>query len=103
MYDANGMVVGEVLGQRREKVFHTIYFASRMLDEAKTNYTTTKKELLVVVFAFDKFRHYLVLSKVIIYIDHFAIDFFLSKQDVKPRLIRWILLLLWEFDLKIKD
>ena len=57
---------------------------------------------MVVVFAFDKFRHYLVLSKIIVYTNHSAIKFLLSKQDAKPRLIRWILLL-QEFDLEIRD
>lgn len=68
----------------------------------KKNHTTIEKELLVVVFSFDKFRHYLVLSKVIVCTDHLAIKFMLSRQDAKPRLIRWILLL-QEFDLEIKD
>jgi RNase H-like domain found in reverse transcriptase len=66
------------------------------------NYTTTEKELLAVVFAHDKFRSYLVGSKIIVYTDHAALRYLLSKQDVKPRLIRWILLL-QEFDLEIKD
>ena len=58
--------------------------------------------MLAVVFAFDKFRAYLVGTKVTVYTDHAAIKYLISKKDVKPRLIRWILLL-QEFDLKIKD
>ena len=55
-----------------------------------------------MVFAFDKFRPYLILSKVIVYTDHSALRFLLSKTDAKPRLIRWILLL-QEFDLEIRN
>ena len=73
-----------------------------MLDEVKINYTTTKKELLIVVHAMDKFFSYLVGSKVIVYTDHSALKYLLSKKDAKPRLIRWILLL-QEFDLEILD
>jgi len=102
MCDASDTAVGAVLGQRKNKVFHTIYYASCTLDDAQRNYTTTEKELLAVVFAFDKFRHYLILSKVIVFTDHAAIRYLIGKQDGKPRLIRWILLL-QEFDLEIKE
>ena len=61
-----------------------------------------KKELLALVFAIDKFRSYLVWAKVIVYTDHVALKYLLTKKDAKPRLIRWILLL-QEFDLEIKD
>ncbi|XP_071722256.1 uncharacterized protein [Rutidosis leptorrhynchoides] len=66
------------------------------------NYTTIKKELLPVVFAFENFRAYLVDTKVIVYTNHAAIRYLMEKKDEKPRLIRWILLL-QEFDLEIKD
>ncbi|GKC17480.1 reverse transcriptase domain-containing protein [Tanacetum coccineum] len=69
---------------------------------AQQNYTVTKKELLAVVFAFDKFRSYLVLSKTVVFTDHTAIKYLFSKQDAKPRLIRWILLL-QEFNIEIKN
>ena len=62
MCDASDTAVGAVLGQRKNKVFQTIYYANRTLDDAQRNYITTKKELLVIVFAFNKFRSYLVLS-----------------------------------------
>lgn len=102
MCDASDYAVGAVLGQRRNKVFHVIYYASKTLNDAQLNYATTEKELLVVVYAFDKFRSYLVGSKVIVYTDHVAIRYLMEKKDAKPRLIRWILLL-QEFDLEIKD
>ena len=102
MCDASDHSVGAVLGQRKDKVFHSIYYASKTLTQTQINYTTTEKELLAVVFAFDKFRAYLVGTKVTVYTDHAAIKYLISKKDAKPRLIRWILLL-QEFDLEIKD
>jgi hypothetical protein len=51
------------------------------------NYATKEKDLLVVVFAFEKFRSYIVNSKVIVYTDHAAIKYLLAKKDTKPRLI----------------
>ena len=102
MCDASDFAVGAVLGQRRDKHFQPIYYASKTLTDAQENYTTTEKELLAVIFAFDKFRSYLILSKVIVYTDHSALRYLLNKADAKPRLIRWILLL-QEFDLEIKD
>ncbi|KAI3821732.1 hypothetical protein L1987_09304 [Smallanthus sonchifolius] len=102
MCDASDYAVGAVLGQRRKKHFHLIQHASETLNDAQENYTTTEKELLAVVFAFDKFRSYLVLSKTTVYTDHAALRHLFNKQDAKPRLIRWILLL-QEFDIEIKD
>ncbi|XP_035842158.1 uncharacterized protein LOC118488860 [Helianthus annuus] len=67
MYDASDYAIGAVLRQRREKHFRPIYYANKTLHDAQENYTTTKKELLAVVYAFDKFRSYLVLSKTILY------------------------------------
>ncbi|RVX05697.1 Retrovirus-related Pol polyprotein from transposon 17.6 [Vitis vinifera] len=66
------------------------------------NYTTTEKELLAVVFALDKFRAYLVGSSIVVFTDHSALKYLLTKQDAKARLIRWILLL-QEFNLQIRD
>lgn len=97
MCDASDYAVGVILGQRKNKVLHVIYHASRTLMDAQLNYVTTEQELLVVVFAFDKFRSYLVSSKVIVYTDHSALKFLLAKKEAKPRLLRWILLL-QEFD-----
>ncbi|KAI3443836.1 hypothetical protein Pfo_000501 [Paulownia fortunei] len=74
MCDASDYAVGAVLGQRKDKIFRAIYYASRTLDDAQQNYTTTEKELLAVVFAFDKFCAYLVGTKVIVYTDHAAIS-----------------------------
>jgi hypothetical protein len=91
-----------VLGQIKDKKLHTIAYASKTLTGSQFNYATTKKELLDVIFAIDKFRSYLIGAKVMVYTDHAALKYLLTKKDAKPRLIRWILLL-QEFDLKIKD
>ncbi|GKB50328.1 reverse transcriptase domain-containing protein, partial [Tanacetum coccineum] len=58
--------------------------------------------MLAVVYAFEKFRPYLVLSKSIVYTDHSALKYLMNKQDAKPRLIRWVLPL-QEFDIFIRD
>ena len=102
MCDASNYAVGAVLGQRIGKSAHAIYYASRTLDNAQRNYSTTEKELFAVVFALEKFRSYLLGTKVIIYSDHAALKYLLAKKESKPRLIRWILLL-QEFDLEIRD
>ncbi|GJW15244.1 reverse transcriptase domain-containing protein [Tanacetum coccineum] len=102
MCDASDFAVGAVLGQKDGNNFHPIYFASKTLNLAQQKYTVTKKELMTVVFAFDKFRSYLILSKTNVHADHSALKNLFKKQDAKPRLIRWILLL-QEFDIEIKD
>ena len=91
-----------MLGQRVDKKPTTIWYASKTLAEAQMNYTTTEKELLAVVYALEKFRPYILGSKVIIYTDHAALKYLFSKKEAKPRLIRWVLLL-QEFDLGIRD
>jgi hypothetical protein len=70
-----------------------IYYANRTLNDAQLNFSTTEKELLAVIFALDKFRSYLLGSKIIIFSDHAALKYLYSKKDAKSRLIRWILLL----------
>ncbi|GJW65103.1 reverse transcriptase domain-containing protein [Tanacetum coccineum] len=102
MCDASDFAVGAVLGQRKTKHFQPIHYASKTMTEAQAHYTTTEKELLAVVYAFEKFWPYLVLSKSIVYTDHSALKYLLAKQDAKPRLLQWILLL-QEFDVVIRD
>ncbi|CAN6711694.1 unnamed protein product [Malus baccata var. baccata] len=102
MCDASDYALGAVLGQRKDKRPHVIYYASRTLNDAQLNYSTTEKELLAVVFALDKFRSYLIGTKVIVFTDHAALKYLLTKKEAKPRLIRWILLL-QEFDIEIRD
>nr|GEZ75758.1 hypothetical protein [Tanacetum cinerariifolium]GFA23134.1 hypothetical protein [Tanacetum cinerariifolium] len=73
MCDANDYAVGTILGQRVEKHFRLIHYASKTMNQAKTNYTTTEKEMLAVVYAFKKFRSYLIMNKSIVYTDHSAL------------------------------
>ena len=102
MCDESDYAVGAVLGQQKNKVFDAIYYASKTLNEAELNYATTEKEFLSIVFAFEKFRPYLIGNKVIVFTDHSAIKYLMTKKDVKPSLIRWVLLV-QEFDVEIKD
>ncbi|RDY10005.1 Retrovirus-related Pol polyprotein from transposon 17.6, partial [Mucuna pruriens] len=103
MWDASNSALGSILGQRvgTGQTMHVIAYVSRIMDPAQSNYTTTKKELLEIVFALDKFCSYLLGSKIVVFFDHAALKFLL-KSDTKPRLIRW-LLLLQEFDIEIRD
>ena len=93
MCDASDYDVGVVLGQRVDKKLNVIHYASKTLDTAQRNYTTIEKEFLAVVFSCNKFRPYIVDSKVTVHTDHAAIKYLMEKKDVKPRLIRWVLLL----------
>ncbi|GAB2288480.1 hypothetical protein Dimus_038000 [Dionaea muscipula] len=102
MCDASECAVGAALGQKKDKIFQPIYYASKTLDPTQQNYTTSEKLLLAIVFAFDKFRQYLIGTHVIVNTDHSALKYLLQKQDSKPRLLRWVLLL-QEFDMSIVD
>nr|GEZ88639.1 reverse transcriptase domain-containing protein [Tanacetum cinerariifolium] len=87
MCDASDYAIGAVLGQRKSKHFQPIHYASKTMTEAQIHYTTTKKEMIVVVYAFEKFWPYLVLSKSIVYTNHSALKYLLNKQDAKPSLL----------------
>ncbi|GJS32590.1 reverse transcriptase domain-containing protein [Tanacetum coccineum] len=102
MCDASDYAIGAVLGQRIEKHFRPIHYASKTMTEAETNYTTTEKEMLAVVYAFEKFRSYLIMNKSVVYTDHSALKYLFNKKDAKARLLRWVLLL-QEFDFKVID
>nr|GFB06880.1 reverse transcriptase domain-containing protein [Tanacetum cinerariifolium] len=100
--DASDYAVGAVLGQRIEKHFRPIHYVIKTINQAETNYTTTEKEMLAVVYAFEKFRSYLIMNRSIVYTDHSALKYLFAKKDAKARLLRWILLL-QEFDFKVID
>nr|GEY03092.1 reverse transcriptase domain-containing protein [Tanacetum cinerariifolium] len=102
MCDASDFTVGAILGQRIEKHFRPIHYASKTMNQAETNYTTTEKEMLAVVYAFENFRSYLIMNKSIVYTDHSALKYLFAKKDAKAHLLRWILLL-QEFDFKVID
>ncbi|GKC70316.1 reverse transcriptase domain-containing protein [Tanacetum coccineum] len=93
MCDASDFAIGAVLGKRKTKHFQPIHYASKTMTDTQAHYTTTEKELLAVVYAFEKFWPYLVLSKSIVYTDHSALKYLFAKQDAKPGLFRWVLLL----------
>ncbi|GKB06838.1 reverse transcriptase domain-containing protein [Tanacetum coccineum] len=88
MCDASDYAVGAVLGQRKTKNFQPIHYASKTMTDAQAHYTKMEKELLAVVYAFKKFRLYLVLSKTIVYMDHSTLKYLLAKQYAKPRSLR---------------
>ncbi|GJX04518.1 putative nucleotidyltransferase, ribonuclease H [Tanacetum coccineum] len=89
MCDASDFAVGAVIGQQIDGKFKPIYYVSKTLNNAQEHYTTIEKELLVVVFSFDKFCQYLILSKTVVYIDHSALKYLFRKEDAKLRLIRF--------------
>ena len=82
--DASNYAVGTVLGQWIDKKPIAIWYASKTLAEAQLNYTTTEKELLAVVYALEKFRPYILGSKIVIYTDHAALKYLFSKKEAKP-------------------
>lgn len=100
--DVSDYVIKLVLGLKKNKQLHIIYYASRVLNETQLNYVTMEKEMLAIVFVYNKFHLYLIGSKFIVFIDHSIIKYLLKKKESKPQLIRWVLLL-QEFDMKIVD
>ncbi|GKB37057.1 reverse transcriptase domain-containing protein [Tanacetum coccineum] len=100
MCDASDFSIGAVLGQRHEKHFRPIHYASKTMNKAESHYTTTEKEMLAVVYAFEKFQSYLILNKSIVYTDYSALKYLFAKKDSKARLLWWVLLL-QEFKFKV--
>ena len=99
--DASDFAIGAVLGQKRKKIFQVIYYASRTLNDAQLNYATTEKELLAIVFAFDKFRPYLIGNKEVVHTNHSAIKYLMTKKRCKTP-INSVGLFLQEFDERLK-
>nr|GFA69009.1 reverse transcriptase domain-containing protein [Tanacetum cinerariifolium] len=102
MCDASDFAIGAVLGQRHEKHFKPIHYASKTMNNAEYNYTTTEKEMLAVVYAFKKFRSYPIKNKSIVHTDHSTLTYLFAKKDAKARFLR-LVLLLQEFDFKVLD
>nr|GEY22083.1 retrovirus-related Pol polyprotein [Tanacetum cinerariifolium] len=88
MCDASDFAIGVVLGQRQENNFRPIHYASKTVTKAKSNYTIKEKEMLAVVYAFEKFQSYLIMNKSIVYTDHSALKYLFAKKDSKARLLR---------------
>nr|GEU48716.1 reverse transcriptase domain-containing protein [Tanacetum cinerariifolium] len=93
MYDASDFAIGAVLGQRQDKHLRPVHYASKTMIEAESSYATTEKEMLAMVYAFEKFQSYLIMNKSIVYTDHSALKYLFAKKDSKARLLRWVLLL----------
>ncbi|GJX92919.1 reverse transcriptase domain-containing protein [Tanacetum coccineum] len=103
MYDASDYAIGAVLGQRIEKHFRPIHYASQNnLPRRNRSTPQPEKEMLVVVYAFEKFRSFLIMNKSIVYTDHSALKYLFAKKDAKARLLRWVLLL-QEFNFNVID
>nr|GEZ37708.1 reverse transcriptase domain-containing protein [Tanacetum cinerariifolium] len=102
MWDASDFAIGAILGQRQEKHFRPIHYASKTMTEAESNYTITEKEMLAVVYAFEKFWSYLIMNKSVVYTDHSALKYLFAKKDSKARFLHWVLLL-QEFTFKVID
>ena len=81
MRDTSDYAMGDVLGQRSDKMFRAIYYASKTFNNAQENYSTTEKEMLAMVFACEKFRPYILGSHVIIHTDHAAIKYLMTKKS----------------------
>nr|GEW44967.1 reverse transcriptase domain-containing protein [Tanacetum cinerariifolium] len=101
MCDASDYAVGAVLGQRKNKYFRLIHYASKTLSDVQTNYTVIEKTFSCGVCIREVWS-YLVLSKTIVYKDHSALRYLFNKQDAKPRLLWW-LLLFQEFTIEIRN
>nr|GFB74331.1 reverse transcriptase domain-containing protein [Tanacetum cinerariifolium] len=104
-----GIVLGHKISKKGIEVdkakiehFRPIHYASKIMNQAETNYTTTEKEMLAFVYAFEKFRSYLIMNKSIVYTDHSALKYLFAKKDAKARFLHWILLH-QEFDFKVID
>lgn len=91
-----------VLGQKIDFVEHAIYYISKNLQGAEYNYTLIEKELLVVIYALNKFMHYIIGYQIFLHTDHSAIKYLMNKPKISQRLARW-LLLMQEFDITIID
>nr|GEZ78481.1 reverse transcriptase domain-containing protein [Tanacetum cinerariifolium] len=96
------IIAKDLIIEEKTALITVLKLHNKTMTEAESNYTTTEKEMLAVVYAFDKFRSYLIMNKNIVYMDHFAFKYLFAKKDSKARLLRWVLLL-QEFTFKVND
>lgn len=95
-------MVGASLGQKEESCNFAIYFISKNLTPAELNYIVTEKETLAIIYAVNKFRHYITGYEVFVHTDHSAIRHLMNKPITSGRVTRW-LLLLQEFNIAVLD
>ena len=100
--DASYIAIGVVLGQEEDKKPYAIYYISKNLTPVVLNYTITEKEFLAVIYAINKFRHYVTRYLLFLYTNHSTIKYLANKPITSGRVTRW-LLLLQEFDITIRD
>eukprot|EP00253_Pinus_taeda_P020172 PITA_20172 len=100
--DASNTAIGVVLGQEENGLPYAIYFISKNMTPAELNYTVTEKEFLAVIYAINKFRHYITSYTTFVHTDHSAIKYLMNKSVTNARVTRW-LLLLQEFDITVVD
>jgi hypothetical protein len=100
--DASDTAIGAVLGQEEDHLPYAIYFISKNMSPVELNYTVTEKEFLAVIYAINKFRHYITSYSTFVHTDHLAIKYLMNKPITNARVTRW-LLLLQEFDITIVD
>nr|GFB23726.1 reverse transcriptase domain-containing protein [Tanacetum cinerariifolium] len=102
MCNVSDFAIGAVLRQRQEKHFRPIHYVRKTMTEVESNYTIMEKEMVAVVYTFEKFQSYLIMNKSIVYTDHSALKYLFAKKDSNARLLRWVLLL-QEFTFKVID
>ena len=78
--NASDLAVGASMGQEEDKKSYAIYYISNNLSSAELNYTVTEKEFLAVIFAINKFRHYITRYEVFIHTDHSTIKYLMNKH-----------------------
>ena len=99
--DASSIALGEILAHPCARdIDHPIAFASRNLSTSEMNYTTTKREGLAMVYALQKFRHYLLGGHFKMFTDHSALKYLVNKPVLGGRICIW-LLLFQEYDFEI--
>lgn len=100
--DASCIALGVVLAQTGVgEIDHPIDFASRKLSKVENNYTTTKREGLAMVYALQKFRHYLLGSH-FMFTDHYALKHLVNKPVLGGNIFIWLLFHECEFDIIVK-
>lgn len=101
-FDASDAAIGAVLSQEEDKKPYAIYYINKNLSPTELNYVVTKKEFLVVIYAINKFKHYITGYPVVLYTNHSGIKYLANKPITNGRVTRW-LIFLQEFNITIKD